>query len=733
MSHRECYNPGDDTSRNGLLIHIPLPFPHPMTVESTPLLANGNGHARERSFVQKVKEVIVAEGEPGWIESSRFILLRSWFNVLLIFIPLALISEKLEWDAGLRFAFSFIGIIPLLLGEATEQLSMRLGQTLGGLLNASFGNAVCRENLCDWISILTKFGKPRRSKLSLGSPRWFRVSEDPLDRRCRTPALLGHVGSSPMLILLFQVVFVSMNRTSELQLLKPLVIPAAYHSSQQHPSNPPVPNAISALMETDAPGGNERSHNGLLLISRGTAIVLLIVYVSYLYFQVSDTTRSEEGPTNTIDVQLKSHADLFAAPVDEDSEPEEPNMSVISGATCILNLRCSGRINRRNSREVSYSQGIHRSYFVAIGAEHVTSVWMAMKGKLELTIGISVGSSIQIAAFVVPLLVIVSWVIGKELTLYFADFETVSLFVSVILVNLLIMDGKSNYMEALTGFTCSLGVLKLLAAEDIRSLFLFHILPICSPAFVLRLLRLDPTFRMLSSRRVCPSCRNLNSMYSFQIVAIGRNYLEHIKELGNTVPPEPFFFLKPTTIELGVVIGKTGRDISEAQADSHVAGYSMFTLHDWWDCRIDQLTMNYKALSIDMTARNMQDAVKKKGLPWSAAKGFDTFTPTSPFIPREKIVDPHNLNLWLKINGEFKQNGNTKDMMNRIPRLIQHVSSIMTLEEGDLILTGTPHGVGPVKVGDQITAGLAVPDKPDLLASLELEAVARDGGYIFKE
>ncbi|KAG9117705.1 hypothetical protein FRC07_007328 [Ceratobasidium sp. 392] len=184
-----------------------------------------------------------------------------------------------------------------------------------------------------------------------------------------------------------------------------------------------------------------------------------------------------------------------------------------------------------------------------------------------------------------------------------------------------------------------------------------------------------------------------------KIVAIGRNYLEHVKELGNTVPPEPFFFLKPTTsyltngkfevpqgvlvrheIELGVVIGKNGRDISEAQADSHVAGYT---------------------LSIDMTARNMQEAVKKKGLPWTAAKGFDTFTPTSPFIPREKVPDPHNLKLWLK--------------------------------EGDLLLTGTPSGVGPVNVGDKITAGLSIPDQPDLLASLELEAVAREGGYAFKD
>lgn len=90
--------------------------------ETQPLLSNGHGHGRELSFVQKVKEVITAEGEPGWIESSKFILLGSWFNLFLVFIPLSLISEKREWDAGLRFVFSFIGIIPLakLLGEATE-------------------------------------------------------------------------------------------------------------------------------------------------------------------------------------------------------------------------------------------------------------------------------------------------------------------------------------------------------------------------------------------------------------------------------------------------------------------------------------------------------------------------------------------------------------------------------------------------------------------------------------
>lgn len=121
------------------------------------------------------------------------------------------------------------------------------------------------------------------------------------------------------------------------------------------------------------------------------------------------------------------------------------------------------------------------------------------------------------------------------------------------------------------------------------------------------------------------------------------------------------------TVELGAVIGKTARDVHEADAMSHVGGY---------------------ALGIDMTARNMQDKVKKAGLPWSTAKGFDTFTPVSRFIPASEIPDPNNVNLWLKTNDTMRQNGNTKDMIFKIPQLIQHVSSIMTLEEGDLLLTG---------------------------------------------
>eukprot|EP01113_Clastostelium_recurvatum_P008916 TRINITY_DN1424_c0_g1_i1.p1 TRINITY_DN1424_c0_g1~~TRINITY_DN1424_c0_g1_i1.p1 ORF type:complete len:218 (+),score=68.11 TRINITY_DN1424_c0_g1_i1:144-797(+) len=203
-----------------------------------------------------------------------------------------------------------------------------------------------------------------------------------------------------------------------------------------------------------------------------------------------------------------------------------------------------------------------------------------------------------------------------------------------------------------------------------------------------------------------------------KIVAIGRNYAEHAKELGNAVPSKPFFFLKPTSsyiregqnieipegadvhheVELGVIIGKPGRDIPVDQAMDHVAGY---------------------CLSLDMTARNLQAEAKAKGLPWSAAKGYDTFCPISAFIPRDRIPDPSKVELWLNVNGKQRQRGTTDMMLFNIPSLISYVSTIMTLEKDDLIQTGTPSGVGPVVAGDVVTAGLT-----DIL-EMKFDAVLR--------
>ncbi|ORY00282.1 hypothetical protein K493DRAFT_312897 [Basidiobolus meristosporus CBS 931.73] len=212
-----------------------------------------------------------------------------------------------------------------------------------------------------------------------------------------------------------------------------------------------------------------------------------------------------------------------------------------------------------------------------------------------------------------------------------------------------------------------------------------------------------------------------------KIIAIGRNYSEHAKELGNQVPSHPFFFLKPTSsylvqpgsieipkgcvvhheVELAVVIGKEGRDIDAHHADHYIAGY---------------------ALGIDLTARNLQEHAKKKGLPWSTAKGFDTFTPISDFIAKNKIPDAGNVNLWLKVNNEERQNGNTKDMIFSIPKLIEHVSTIMKLEPGDIILTGTPSGVGPIKAGEIVTAGMGVKSGEDLV-KVSFPVIDRHGKF----
>lgn len=206
---------------------------------------------------------------------------------------------------------------------------------------------------------------------------------------------------------------------------------------------------------------------------------------------------------------------------------------------------------------------------------------------------------------------------------------------------------------------------------------------------------------------------------SKKIIAILKNYELHAKEMKGEVPKVPLYFLKPTTsfvfndtgnkvieipkgmkeihheVELGVIISKSGRDIPIEKSLDYVAGYCLMLGKFKFD------------LFLDMTARDLQQEAKSKGLPWAQAKGYDTFAPVSEFIPKEKVKDPQDLELWLKVNGQIKQKGNTKDMVYKVDRLIHEMSLIMTFEEGDFISTGTPEGVGPVKDGDIIEAGIS--------------------------
>ena len=182
-----------------------------------------------------------------------------------------------------------------------------------------------------------------------------------------------------------------------------------------------------------------------------------------------------------------------------------------------------------------------------------------------------------------------------------------------------------------------------------------------------------------------------------KVVAIGRNYAEHASELGNEVPERPLIFLKPSTSvtgaggtidyppsservdfegELAVVIGRLCRDVPAARAMEVVFGYTCAN---------------------DVTARDQQKADGQ----WSRAKGYDTFCPLGPWI--ETDLDWADLRITTRLNGEVKQDGKTAQIVHRVPELIEYVTACMTLLPGDVILTGTPAGVGPMQIGDEVS------------------------------
>ena len=187
-----------------------------------------------------------------------------------------------------------------------------------------------------------------------------------------------------------------------------------------------------------------------------------------------------------------------------------------------------------------------------------------------------------------------------------------------------------------------------------------------------------------------------------KIICIGRNYAEHAKEMNAAVPKEPVFFLKPDTsllkdnqpfyypdfskeihheIELVLKINKTGKNIEPEFA------------HKYYD---------EIGIGVDFTARDIQAACKEKGLPWEKAKAFDNAAPLGKFLDKKNFPDVHNIQFKLLINGKAIQQGNTKDLLFSFDKIISFVSQFITLKTGDLIYTGTPEGVGPVKIGDRL-------------------------------
>lgn len=191
-----------------------------------------------------------------------------------------------------------------------------------------------------------------------------------------------------------------------------------------------------------------------------------------------------------------------------------------------------------------------------------------------------------------------------------------------------------------------------------------------------------------------------------KIVCIGRNYAEHAQELNNPIPDTPLLFIKPATAavhltrpltlptgrgsvhfetELAVLIGVPLTNATEDEAQQSILGFG---------------------LALDLTLRDVQSQLKEKGQPWERAKGFDGACPLSPFVSAEHLKKADHLTFSLDIDGQRQQSGNTSDMLNPILPLIAHISEHFTLMPGDVVLTGTPKGVGPLTSGQKLTLRL---------------------------
>lgn len=191
-----------------------------------------------------------------------------------------------------------------------------------------------------------------------------------------------------------------------------------------------------------------------------------------------------------------------------------------------------------------------------------------------------------------------------------------------------------------------------------------------------------------------------------KVVCVGSNYRDHIKEMGSATPSEPVLFIKPETalcdiqqplaipaglgdvhheVELAVLIGQPLKQATEQQVARAIAGYGV---------------------ALDLTLRDLQADFKKAGQPWEKAKGFDGSCPISGFIAVAEFPDAQQVVLQLSVNGELRQQGNTRDMITPILPLISYMSKFFTLRPGDIILTGTPQGVSRLQSGDQLTIGL---------------------------
>ncbi|CAR27117.1 hypothetical protein ZYGR_0I03900 [Zygosaccharomyces rouxii] len=378
---------------------------------SQPLLSPNSHRGRPLTAWQQAKTDVLR------------IFLSSPVSPLLIFVPFGLVWGYGEFSHTWVFIFNFLAIVPLadVLARATEELADKAGSTVGGLLNATFGNAV--ELIVSLIAL-----KERQVRIVQAS-------------------MLGSLLSNLLLVLGFCFVAGGHNRLQQTfnqtaaqtmsSLLAistaSLLIPAAFRATI------PIHKNQDWIVEKK-----------ILQLSRGTSLVLLAVYGLFLLFQLR-THRAifEEQEENTEDVRSQlSHVSK------NDTLSIKSSLAFLLGATVLVSICADFLVGTIDN--VVESTGLSKTFIgliiipiVGNAAEHVTSVMVAVKDKMDLSLSVAIGSSLQIALFVTPFMVLVGWFIDVPMTLNFSTFETVMLFIAVFLSNNLILDGESNWLEGI--------------------------------------------------------------------------------------------------------------------------------------------------------------------------------------------------------------------------------------------------------------------------------------------
>ncbi|KAG2185032.1 hypothetical protein INT43_000945 [Umbelopsis isabellina] len=381
--------------------------------------------------------------EPTAKEGLMAIIKSSWLNVLVVFIPIGIASHFTNWPATVPFIINFIAIIPLakLLGFATEDLSLRVGEVLGGLLNATFGNAV---ELIVSILALVKNLVPVVQASMLGSI---------ISNLLLVLGMCFFFGGLKYKEQSFNVTAAQTSASLLFIATSSLLLPAAFYGSAYGFSNQSQSKVAADVLN----------------ISRATSIILLIIYGAFLFFQLK-THKSFflEAPKEASFFERSSsrvRSDIEGANLEAEEEEEEEAplmplwmaMVLLAIITALVAVCAEFLVDA--IQEVCEQWGVSQTFvglvllpIVGNAAEHVTAVTVAYKNKMDLALGVAVGSSMQIALLVTPLMVILGWIINIPMSLYFNMFETVVMLIAVLMVNYLIMDGKSNWLEGLMLF-----------------------------------------------------------------------------------------------------------------------------------------------------------------------------------------------------------------------------------------------------------------------------------------